>query len=505
MPVNASGRLLAGRYRVERRLGSGGMGAVHLARDERLGRPVAIKRLPADSPEEAARRFEREARLGASLNHPNLVTVYDTDADEEGVLIVMEYVPGSTLSDELASGPLAPERAVEILTGVAAALDHAHAAGVIHRDVKPANVLLGQGVVKLADLGIATAAETSGITRTGNVLGTPVYMAPEQLEGRDLGPAVDVYALAAVAFEALSGRRARTGRTPLEIAQKVATEPPPDLREVWAAAPDGAAAALCRGMANDPEERPRSAGALVAEVREGLEARGTIATHPLGPPAGRPARPRPSIARPAARPRPAPAGAPEASGGRTVYGARAPRSSRWVAPALLAVVAVLLGIGAFSQLGGGSEEGGSSRSADGERPAPPRRAEREAPRPAAPPAASDTQGEHDEAGEQPSEPIFGGGSDPELGAELNDRGYALSQQGNDEAAVPILRRAVAAFPEDSRGHPYDFALYNLGHSLRASGRPEEAIPYLERRLEISDYKEGIVRTELERARAEAGR
>src|SRR5919107_1067278 len=166
MPVRTTRALLAGRYRVIERVGSGGMATVLLAEDERLGRQVAVKRLHAESPEDTARRFQREAKLGASLNHPNIVAVYDIVSDEDGVLIVMEYVDGGTLRLELDSGPMAPVRAIEVLCGVAAALDHAHEHGVVHRDVKPANVLIARrdGAVKLTDLGIATAAERTNIT-----------------------------------------------------------------------------------------------------------------------------------------------------------------------------------------------------------------------------------------------------------------------------------------------------------------------------------------------------
>ena len=151
---------MADRYRIVRALGRGGMATVYLADDENLGRQVAIKRLHADSPEDTERRFAREAKFGASLNHPNLVWVYDTVADDEGVLIVMEYVDGSTLGHAIMDGPLRPRRAVEVIAAVSSALEHAHEAGIVHRDVKPANVLLGErGVVKLADLGIATAAD----------------------------------------------------------------------------------------------------------------------------------------------------------------------------------------------------------------------------------------------------------------------------------------------------------------------------------------------------------
>src|SRR4051812_12411771 len=216
------------------------MATVLLAEDERLGREVAVKRLHAESPEDTARRFRREARLGASLNHPNIVAVYDIVSDDEGVLIVMEYVEGETLRDAIERGPLSPTHVLAVLRGVAQALDHAHGEGIVHRDLKPANVLLGgAGRIKLADLGIATAVEGTPITMSGTVLGTPAYMAPEPLEGHKPGPAADIYSLAVLAWEALSGRRAYDGRTPLEIAHRKATERPPSLASVPPDAPRG--------------------------------------------------------------------------------------------------------------------------------------------------------------------------------------------------------------------------------------------------------------------------
>ncbi len=270
LPQSAADRLLADRYRVIRQLGVGGMASVYLAEDERLGRPVAIKRLHADSPAEMAQRLQREAKVGASLSHRGIVSVYDTAIDAEGVLVVMEYVDGPTLSRALARGALPPEHVAGIVSEVAAALDHAHAAGVVHRDVKPANVLLGEEGTKLADLGIATATEQTQITRSGSVLGTPSYMAPEQLKGGEIGPAADVYALAAVAFEALAGSRAWNGRTPLEIAHRVTTEEAPDLRDAWSDAPPDAARLLRRSMATDPAERPASAGELASKLSTAL-------------------------------------------------------------------------------------------------------------------------------------------------------------------------------------------------------------------------------------------
>ena len=272
--MHTQGSLLDDRYRVIRHLGSGGMASVLLCEDERLGRQVAVKRLHADSPVDVEQRFNREAKLGASLNHPNLVSVFDTATDDEGVLIVMEYVDGEPLSRMLRRGPLRPEEVRRMVIDLGDALDHAHAQGIVHRDVKPANVLIREdGVTKLADLGIATASDGTRITRSGIVLGTAAYMAPEQLEGRDVGPAADIYALAAIAFEALSGRKPREGTTPMEIAHQLATEGPPDLCEAWPSAPPAAAEVLKRGMARDPDDRPDVGGRVRPRAGGGAQGR----------------------------------------------------------------------------------------------------------------------------------------------------------------------------------------------------------------------------------------
>jgi serine/threonine protein kinase len=255
------------------------MATVLLCRDERLGRQVAVKRLHADSPLDVERRFLREAKLGASMNHPNLVSVYDTETDDEGLLIVMEHVDGESLAEALRRGPFPRGRVIQLARELGNALDHVHAQGVVHRDVKPANVLLRHdGAAKLADLGIAVSVDQTRMTRSGTVLGSAAYMAPEQLEGGEIGPPADIYALAAVCFEALAGRKPREGRTPMEIAHSIATGPPPDLREHAPELPE-AAEALARGMARDPAARPRSAGALAAELASALEL-GADATAP---------------------------------------------------------------------------------------------------------------------------------------------------------------------------------------------------------------------------------
>jgi serine/threonine protein kinase len=238
------GEVFADRYRVIRRLGAGGMATVWLAEDERLGRQVAIKRLRTDAPEESLTRFRREARLGATLNHPNFVSVFDTIATEDGALIVMEYVPGHSLEDLSRSGPMDPDEVVSILKGAADALDHAHREGVVHRDIKPANILVREdGAVKLADLGIARAMDATQITAEGKVIGTVPYMAPERMRRAGAGgPASDVYALAAVAYELLSGSP--------PPAQPTDGDPAVDRAELasgWPGAPASAFAVVMRG------------------------------------------------------------------------------------------------------------------------------------------------------------------------------------------------------------------------------------------------------------------
>jgi serine/threonine protein kinase len=250
------------RYRVISRLGAGGMATVSLAEDRLLGRRVALKRLHISGDVQGRSRLRREALAGAASSHPNLVSIFDVVTEAEGdLVIVMEYVDGENLATRLdRDGRLAPEAAVPILSGVAAALDVIHRAGIIHRDVKPANVLLGSdGSVKLTDLGIAAVVDSTRITTVNSVVGSFSYMAPEQLEGADATPAIDIYALGALAFEVLGGRKARTEDNPLALAHAIATQPPPDLRDAWPQAPARAAEIIAGAMSRDPAERPHSA------------------------------------------------------------------------------------------------------------------------------------------------------------------------------------------------------------------------------------------------------
>jgi eukaryotic-like serine/threonine-protein kinase len=498
VPVHTQGSLLDGRYRVLRHLGSGGMASVLLCEDERLGRQVAVKRLHADSPVDVERRFNREAKLGASLNHPNLVSVFDTATDDEGVLIVMEYVDGEPLSRTLRRGPLRPEEVSKMVLDLGHALDHAHDQGVVHRDVKPGNVLIREdGLTKLVDLGIATASDGTRITRSGTVLGTAAYMAPEQLEGRDAGPPADIYALAAIAFEALSGKKPREGRTPMEIAHKIATEGPPDLSEAWPRAPKAAVRVLKRGMARDPEDRPGSAGELARELAAALDQtpqERTRTTRFLQ---------RGAAAAPAVDPTPTPAKTlppPKRAG--------ASRRRPGLVPILLAIVLIALAAATIvgAVLSGGDDKS-SSPGAD-RAPAEVQKepAKKDEPAKKEPKGGKGNKKENEKAAAPaaPAAPAQGGGGyDPARGAALNSQGFDLMGQEKYDEAIPILQQAVDSFPPGTTDLNYAYALYNLGKSLRLAGRPDEAIPILEKRLEIPNQTD-VVQRELDLARQQAG-
>jgi serine/threonine protein kinase len=466
------------------------MAAVYLARDERLDRNVAVKRMHiAEHDEIDARRFQREARLGASLSHPNLVSIFDTEKDDESVLLVMEYVEGETLADVLARGEVEPRRAIEIVRAVAEALDHAHSEGIVHRDIKPGNVLLGRdGSVKLADLGIAKAVERTDITGTGTVLGTPAYMAPEQLQGGDLGPAVDVYALATMAFEMLTGRKARRGRSAVEIAHQVVNESPPDPRETNPAIPAPTAEALRAGMAKEPADRPRSAGELAERLERSfgrtdkhraLTTRRMERAVPVGD-VGTPPPPAPP---------------------------RTTRNMRWLpAAALLAVALAAIGI---AVAGGGDDEPASSARDSRDRAA--NRDTRDEPVPAVEPPAEDTEEEPAAPAPEPAAPAVEGvplpsGAGGSAEAErLHLEGHSALESGDYDTAIELNTRAIEAFPEGTTWETdmnYAYALFSLGQALRLADRPDEAIPVLEARLEVPDQTE-TVQKELDLARKQA--
>lgn len=263
-------RVFSDRYEMVRHIARGGMAQVYLARDQLLDRPVALKVLfPELSVDHSfVERFRREAKAAANLSHPNIVSVYDWGQGDSTYYIVMEYVNGPTLSSMLKQGPLEPERAAAIAASVAAALDFAHRRGVIHRDVKPGNVLIDdRAQVKVADFGIARAVGTSeDLTQTGSVMGTATYFSPEQAQGYAVDPRSDVYSLGVVLYEMVTGRPPFSGDNPVSIAYKHVKEPPPRPSSVNRAVPAALEAIILKAMAKEPEARYQSAEDMRADL-----------------------------------------------------------------------------------------------------------------------------------------------------------------------------------------------------------------------------------------------
>jgi eukaryotic-like serine/threonine-protein kinase len=227
--------LLDGRYRVESLLGRGGMGTVYRAIDTRLGRPVAVK-LIVESEAADEERFRAEVRTLAQLSHPNLVRLLDAGISAGRLFFVMELIEGSTLGTRLQEGPLSTDEAAVLGSGVASALAYVHRAGIVHRDIKPANILIDRdGAPHLADFGIARLVDSTGMTASGLALGTPAYLAPEQVQGDRIGPEADVYALGLVLVECITGARAFTGTASEVTAARLHRSPelPPWLEPEW--------------------------------------------------------------------------------------------------------------------------------------------------------------------------------------------------------------------------------------------------------------------------------
>jgi serine/threonine protein kinase len=263
-----------GRYRLERPLGHGGMATVYLARDAELDRPVAVKILAESLAADAAfrKRLLREARLAARLSHPNVVSVYDVGETEDGrPYVVMECVEGVTLADLLQERDRLPaEEAVVLAVQACCGLAHAHAAGLVHRDVKPQNLLLREdGTLKVADFGIARAAETTALTQVGTVLGTAAYLSPEQAAGEEVTSATDVYALGAVLFELLTGRPPYVGDSLADLAAKQAEGAIAPVSELAPGVPRRVEDAVMRSLARNPAYRPQSAEELARELAPG--------------------------------------------------------------------------------------------------------------------------------------------------------------------------------------------------------------------------------------------
>jgi serine/threonine protein kinase len=283
------GVMLGGRYRLDERIASGGMGDVWRGTDEVLGRTVAVKiLLPALLEEPGfAERFRGEARTMATINHPGVVDVYDYGSDQQIAFLVMEYVEGDALSRTLSRvGRLTPARTMALLAQAADALQAAHEKGIVHRDVKPGNLLVRpNGTLVLTDFGIARSAMVGQLTAAGSVLGTASYISPEQAAGATATPASDVYALGVVAYQCLSGHRPFEGDNPLEIAMRHVRD---TARPLPGDIPPAVRAIVDRSMAKDPAARWPSAATLAAVARQ---AAATLGAPPPARPAAAPAHP----------------------------------------------------------------------------------------------------------------------------------------------------------------------------------------------------------------------
>ncbi|MGI5168706.1 Stk1 family PASTA domain-containing Ser/Thr kinase [Spirillospora sp. CA-253888] len=273
------GRVLDGRYRIESRIARGGMATVYAARDTRLDRVIAIKVMHAHlaADEDFVRRFIGEAKAAAALSHPNVVAVYDQRTDGEHVFLVMEYVPGRTLRELLTERRrLGPRAALEIMQPVLAALGAAHRAGLVHRDVKPENVLITEdGQVKVADFGLARAESASKMTKTGLIIGTVGYLAPEQVLSGNADVRSDVYAAGVMLYELLTGELPHRGESPLAVAYKHVNEVVPPPSDLVPGLPQQIDALVGAATAHDPARRPQDANqflAAAAEVNGGFPA-----------------------------------------------------------------------------------------------------------------------------------------------------------------------------------------------------------------------------------------
>jgi serine/threonine protein kinase len=280
--------VIAGRYRLEKRLGKGGMSEVWSALDLDLDRRVAVKLL---APHADRTRFGREARAAAALAHPNICTLYTYGETGDRPFMVFEYLPGGSLEDRLAPGRPLPDRDTRrIAVEIAAGLAHAHERGLVHRDLKPSNVLFDAGGrAKIADFGIARLGDDDGLTAAGTVLGTAAYISPEQAAGDEATPASDVYAFGVILYRMLAGRLPFESRDALAMVALHRDEPPPPLATIRPDAPARLESVAMAALAKSPVDRPRDGAALLGELETAAPLPGeTTATQVLRPePTGR--------------------------------------------------------------------------------------------------------------------------------------------------------------------------------------------------------------------------
>jgi eukaryotic-like serine/threonine-protein kinase len=502
MPVSEQSVALPPRYRVRQHIANGGMASVWAAEDERLGRLVAVKVLsPAYAQDERAnRRFLREARAGARLSDcRHVVTVYDIGEHGGRPFMVMEHIPGGTVADRLRSGrPIDRALAMRWLREAGEALDCAHRHDVVHRDVKPANLLIDErGHLHVGDFGIATVATEASVTQTGQVLGTAAYISPEQARGEPATAASDRYALGCVAFEMLTGRRPYSGAHPAAQARA----------HVEASVPSAAAVGdlpvavddvMRLALAKDPARRPATAAEFLDALENALNSEDSEPAGPLTAATSRVATARPTTG--SLRPQPVAA------------------RRRWPGVAALAALAVVAGAAIAIALGTAGGSGGTTATTQAQTTHATNKPKTKPKPKAAQPATTQTQqapqtqatqqtqqAPQTQATQQTQTAQTTAQSQSDNPVSLNNTGFSLIQQGKPNEAVAPLQRAVSAFRTQGRTGEVDYAyaLFNLGNALRLSGQPAAAIPYLQERLRISNYKRGVVKKELKTAQNQA--
>ncbi|MGW6394259.1 protein kinase domain-containing protein [Streptomyces sp. NPDC055103] len=339
-----NGRVIGGRYELATVIGQGGMGQVWTAYDGRLDRRVAVKLLhpagiagPATAADELRRRFVRECRVTAQVDHPGLVTVHDAGSDGEDLYLVMQYVEGADLADHLAENDPYPwEWAVCVAAQLCAVLAAVHAVPIVHRDLKPRNVMVRpDGTVTVLDLGVASVldTDTTRLTHTGSPIGSPAYMAPEQAMGGAVGPYTDLYALGVLLHELLSGDVPFSGSTALGVLHRHLYEPPRPIRQLRPEVPDALEALVLRLLAKDPRDRPSGAQEVYEHLLPLLPARGAPAG-PMDPtrPFLRPHAPWPDRSAPAPMTAPPQQTPPQQTTDPRLYATPAPTPAPTTAP-----------------------------------------------------------------------------------------------------------------------------------------------------------------------------
>jgi serine/threonine-protein kinase len=428
--VAAETGVLPARYRGPQQIGRGGMGEIYRATDETLGRAVAVKVLAERFAQDDSvrERFTREALAAARLSgRPNVVTIFDVGEWDDRPFIVMEYLSGGSLEERLRKGRVPTGQALTWLEQAGAALDAAHAEGVVHRDVKPGNLLLDRDEnVHVADFGIASAAGLDSLTKTGTVLGTAAYLSPEQAQGKRATPASDLYGLAVLAWELLTGERPFKGDTAAaEAAAHVHAEIPSisERRRDLPAELDGV---FARALAKDPAERHGSAGEFVGDLRAALhDAAGPTQIVRQHRAAGRPA---------------------------------------WLAPAI--VLLGLLGTGLIAAAILASRDSGQSKAIV---------------------RTVTAQGTTDEVTVRtgPKPPPSGNISIAQARA-LQDQSTAELGRGNWERSLALSMQALERLRGNDRTYEA-YANYNIGKALAELGRCDEALPYLQRREQLGPH------------------